>query len=55
MDHSGWRAREAAGIEVEGRQVRPEVNVQPLTPGRLGVPHRVADQRGGKRVRYHAG
>jgi hypothetical protein len=47
MDHSGWRALEAAGIEVERRQVRPEVDVQPLAPGRLGVPHGVADQRGG--------
>jgi hypothetical protein len=32
MDHSGWRALEAAGIEVERRQARPEVDVQPLAP-----------------------
>jgi len=47
MDHSGWRALEAPGIEVERREVRPEVDVQPLAPGRLGVPHGMADQRGG--------
>jgi hypothetical protein len=47
MDQSGWRALEAAGIEVERRQVRAEVDVQPFAPGRLGVPHGVADQCGG--------
>jgi hypothetical protein len=47
MDHSGWRALKAAGMEVERRQVRPEVDVQPLAPGRLGVAHGMADQRGG--------
>ena len=47
MDHSGWRALEAVGIEVGRRQVRAEVDVQPLAPSRLGVPHGLADQRGG--------
>jgi hypothetical protein len=47
MEHPGWCALQAAGIEVERRQVRPEVDVQPLAPGRLGVPQGTADQRGG--------
>jgi hypothetical protein len=51
MDHSGWRALEAVGIEVERRQVRAEVDVQPLAPSRLGVPHSTADQRGGDALR----
>ena len=51
MDHSGWRALKAAGIQVERRQLRPEVDVQPLTPGRPGVPRGMADQRGGNACR----
>ena len=47
MDQSGRRALKAAGIEVERRQARAEVDVQPLAPGRLGVPHGVANQGGG--------
>jgi hypothetical protein len=47
MDQSGWRALKAAGIKVERRQVRPEVDVQPLAPSRLGVPHGMAHQRRG--------
>src|SRR5215469_18354563 len=47
MDHSCWRALKAAGIKLERRQVRPEVDVQPLAPSLLGVPQGMADQHGG--------
>jgi hypothetical protein len=44
VDHPGWRGPEAAGIEVERRQVFFEVDVQPLATSRLGVPDGLADQ-----------
>jgi hypothetical protein len=47
VDQPGWSGPEAAGIEVERRQVPFEVDVKPLTAGRLGVPDGLAHKRGG--------
>ncbi len=46
MNQTGWSGPEAAGIEVEHRQVLLEVDVKPLTPGRLRMYRSMADKRG---------
>src|ERR1700728_4755647 len=46
MDQAGVGTAEAAGVEVEGGEVRLEVNVQPLAPGSLGVSGCTPDQLG---------
>ena len=45
VDESGCGRPEAAGIEIERSEVLFEVHVQPLAPGRLGVPGAMADKR----------
>jgi hypothetical protein len=47
VDEPGFAGPEAAGSEVERSEVLFEVHVQPLTPGRLGVPGSTADKRRG--------
>ena len=45
VDESRCGTPEAAGIEIERGEVLLEVHVQPLAPGRLGVPGGMADKR----------
>lgn len=47
VDEPGCGGTEAAGIEVEPGEMLFEVHVQPLAPGRLGVPGSMADKRRG--------
>lgn len=47
VDEPGCRGAEAAGIEVEPSEMLVEVHVQPLAPGRLGVPGSTVDKRRG--------
>ena len=44
VDEPGCGGAEAAGVEVEPGEMLFEVHVQPLAPGRLGVPGSVADK-----------
>ena len=46
MDQTGWGWPEAAGIEVEGRQVLLEIYVQPLATCCPGMPNRMTHQGG---------
>jgi hypothetical protein len=46
VNQPGWSGPEAAGIEVERRQVVLEIDVKPLAPGRLCMHRSVADKRG---------
>jgi hypothetical protein len=50
MDESSLRAFEAAGVEVERTQARFEVDVDPLTPGGLRIPHCHAHELGANTV-----
>ena len=47
VDEPGCGGAEAAGIEVEPGEMLFEVHVQPLAPGRLGVPGSMAGKRRG--------
>lgn len=47
VDEPGCGGAETAGFEVEPGEVLFEVHVQPLAPGRLGVPGGMADKRRG--------
>ena len=47
LDEPSCGGAEAAGIEVEPSEMLFEVHVQPLAPGRLGVPGSMVDKRRG--------
>jgi len=47
VDDPGARGAEPAGVEVEAGQLVPEVDVQPLATGRLGLSRGEADDLGG--------
>jgi len=47
VDEPSCGGPEAAGIEVEPGEMLFEVHVQPLAPGRLGVPGSMAGKRRG--------
>ena len=47
VDKPGCGGVEAAGVDVEPGEMLFEVHVQPLAPGRLGVPGSMADKRRG--------
>src|SRR5690348_11608581 len=47
VNEPGCGGTEAAGIEVEPREMLFEIHAQPLAPGRLGVTGSMADKRRG--------
>jgi hypothetical protein len=55
VDEPGCGGPEAAGIEVEPGEMVFEVDVQPLAPGRLGMPDSMADKRRGDPLPLIAG